>query len=50
MTDVNSLFRQFEARLRMSPSTVDSVQQRYRRITWSLNKDFWGIGSEEQHS
>jgi len=50
MTDVNSLFRQFEASLRMSPSTVDSVQRRYRRITWRLNQDFWGTASENQHS
>lgn len=50
MTDVNSLFRRFEANLRMSPSTVDSVRQRYRRITWRLNQDFWGIDSEVQHS
>ncbi|MEW6861050.1 hypothetical protein QEV69_02515 [Trueperella pyogenes] len=50
MTDVNSLFRRFEATLRMSPNTVDSVRQRYRRITWRLNQDFWEIDSEVQHS
>ena len=50
MTDVNSLFRRFEATLRMSPNTVDSVRQRYRRITWRLNQDFWNINSDTEHS
>lgn len=50
MTDVDSLFRRFEANLRMSPSTVESVRLRYRAITRRLNLDFWEIESETQHS
>lgn len=50
MTDVHSLFRRFEANLRMSPSTVESVRLRYRTFTRRLNMDFWGINSDTQHS
>ena len=50
MADVNSLFRRFEANLRMSPDTVGTVQKRYHTITQRLNQDFWEINSDMKHS
>lgn len=50
MKEIHLLFGRFEENLRMSPSTVESVRQRYRLITSRLNRDFWGSGSDREHS
>lgn len=50
MTSESSLFRRFEANLRMSPETVKKVQDRYHTITRRLNQDFWGSDSDIDHS
>lgn len=42
-----NLFEQFRTNLQVANS--DAISSSYRAITKRLNKDFWGIDSEEQH-
>lgn len=47
---VSEYFSQFCSNLRMSDSTVSTIQQRYKQITKRINQDYWNSTSETSHS
>ena len=50
MISVYDDFQQFCKNLRMKDSVVSNIRNRYKEITKRINKDFWEIDSEIQHS
>ncbi|BFH60508.1 SMODS domain-containing nucleotidyltransferase [Paenibacillus azoreducens] len=47
---VSDYFSQFCSNLRMSDSTVSTIQQRYKQITKRINIDYWNSTSDTTHS
>lgn len=47
---VSTKFQNFCSNLRIKSHVVDSISNRYKRITKQLNKDFWGTDSDTAHS
>lgn len=50
MISVYDDFQQLCRNLRMKDSVVSNIRNRYKEITKRINKDFWEIDSEIQHS
>lgn len=47
---VSEYFSQFCSNLRLSDSTVNTIQHRYKQITKRINLDYWSSSSDTSHS
>lgn len=47
---VDTIFKEFSEKLRMSNSTVDNVRMRYKTITKKINQTYYYSSSEISHS